>query len=283
MRTKQLRIERSSRTVAPGFFARCRGRATAGKTKTPSHSLEPAMSKRKGRLFSFGVIVFFFLSLWIPSPRARAQSGSGTSSNTQAMKGTEGSGEKLEAERRNTSDAKEPATNPAKVTENAVPDRDYVIGVQDVLNIDVWREPEITRAVTVRPDGKISLPLIGELDANGLTTDVLQAEIAKGLANYFRDPQVTVIIQEANSHKFNVIGSVQHAGVFPLVANIGVLDAIAVAGGFRDFAKVNGIYVLRRMPDGSRKRLTFNYKAAVQGKPGYRDTVLQTGDTVVVP
>ena len=161
--------------------------------------------------------------------------------------------------------------------------RDYVIGPQDLLVINVWRDSELSRSVPVRPDGKISLPLVGEIVADGLTPDKLRIQISKGLAPYIRNPQVTVIVQEANSHKFYVIGEVEHPGVFALTTNMTALDALAAAGGFRDFAKVRQIYLLRLMPDGSRKRFHFDYTAAVNGKNSYRDIEIQTGDTLVVP
>jgi polysaccharide export outer membrane protein len=167
--------------------------------------------------------------------------------------------------------------------DSALAGRDYVIGPQDLLVINVWRDPELSRSVPVRPDGKISLPLIGEIVAGGLTPDKLRIEITKGLDAYIRNPQVTVIIQEANSHKFYIIGEVEHSGVFALTTNMTVLDALAAAGGFRDFAKVRQIYLLRLMPDGSRKRFHFDYTAAVNGKNSYRDIEVQTGDTLVVP
>jgi polysaccharide export outer membrane protein len=172
---------------------------------------------------------------------------------------------------------------PAGKPNSAPAGRDYVIGPQDLLVINVWRDPELSRAVPVRPDGKISLPLVGDIVAGGLTPDQLRIQITKGLASYIRNPQVTVIVQEANSHKFYVIGEVERPGVFALTTNKTVLDALAAAGGFRDFAKVRQIYLLRLMPDGSRKRFHFDYTAAVNGKNSYRDIEVQTGDTLVVP
>lgn len=168
-------------------------------------------------------------------------------------------------------------------TEPNHPGQDYVIGPQDVLAINVWRETELSRSIPVRPDGKMSFPLIGEMMASGLTPVELQSQIVKGLGSYIRDPQVTVIIQEANSHKFYVLGEVERPGAYPLATSMTVLDALAIAGGFRDFAKVKQIYLLRLMPDGSRKRIRFDYKAAVNGDNSYRDVGLQTGDTLVVP
>ena len=162
-------------------------------------------------------------------------------------------------------------------------DQDYVIGVQDLLAIDVWREPEVSRTVPVRPDGKISLPLVGELSVSGLTPREVEKQLSAELEAYVRKPQVTVVVQEVNSRKFYVIGQVERPGTYPLSAHMTVLEALATVGGFRDFAKVQQIYLLRLLPDGSRRRIYFNYKAAVNGKDPYNDTELEIGDTIVVP
>jgi polysaccharide export outer membrane protein len=176
----------------------------------------------------------------------------------------------------------EPGT-PAEKVDSIPPGQDYVIGPQDLLTINVWHEPELSQSVPVRPDGKISLPLVGDLEVSGLTPRLLQARLAQELDAYIRKPQVTVIVREVNSHKFYIIGQVEHPGTFSLSARMTVLDALATAGGFRDFAKVRQIYLVRLRPDGSRNRLHFDYKAAVNGKTWYRDIELQIGDTVVVP
>jgi polysaccharide export outer membrane protein len=167
--------------------------------------------------------------------------------------------------------------------ESILPDQDYVIGPLDLLAIDVWHEPELSQTVPVRPDGKISLPLIGDLEVSGLTPRALQARLAKELEAYIHKPQVTAIVREVNSRKFYLIGEVERPGSYPLSAHMTVLDALATAGGFRDFAKVQQIYLLRLRPDGSRNRLHFDYKAAVNGKAWYRDIELQMGDTLIVP
>jgi polysaccharide biosynthesis/export protein len=162
-------------------------------------------------------------------------------------------------------------------------DDTYAIGADDVLSINVWKEPELTRAVPVRSDGKISLPLIGELQAAGTTPKQLEEDIAKKLASYVSEPEVTVIVQEIRSRKFNVLGMVARPGSFPITHTMTVLDAIAVAGGFRDFAKQKSIYVLRQQPDGTQARLPFNYKDVVKGKSIEQNVKLQPGDTVVIP
>jgi polysaccharide biosynthesis/export protein len=172
----------------------------------------------------------------------------------------------------------------AKATTAASPAaEEYMIGPDDLLAVNVWREPEISRSVVVRPDGKISLPLVGELRANGRTPAQLQDEIKGQLSNYLSNPEVTVIVQEARSQKFNILGQVEHPGSYPLSRSMTVLDAIALAGGLRDFAKSGRIYVLRVKTDGSRARLEFNYKDVIKGQSQSQNVELQSRDTVVVP
>jgi polysaccharide export outer membrane protein len=120
---------------------------------------------------------------------------------------------------------------------------EYTIGPDDLLTVNVWKEPEISRNVVVRPDGKISLPLVGDLRASGRTPVQLQDDIKGQLSNYLANPEVTVILQEARSQKFNILGEVEHPGSYPLSRSMTVLDAIAIAGGLRDFAKSRKIYV----------------------------------------
>jgi polysaccharide export outer membrane protein len=173
-----------------------------------------------------------------------------------------------------------PATPPYRTTP---PGQEYVIGPEDILAIDVWHQPEISRVEPVRPDGKITLPLVGEIEASGQTTNSLQAAIARRLTNYIHDPAVTVIVQDARSHRFNIIGDVLRPGSYPLGTQMSVLDAIAVAGGFGEFAKVTNIYVVRPSANGSSLRIPFNYKDAVRGDKRDLDLELDPGDTVIVP
>jgi polysaccharide export outer membrane protein len=160
---------------------------------------------------------------------------------------------------------------------------EYIIGPSDVLAVNVWKEPDISRTLPVRPDGKISLPLVGEVQASGLTASKLQDVITQKLKDYIENPQVNVVVQEVKSRSFNIVGKVLKTGSFDLAKPTSVLDAIALAGGFQDFAKVSKIYVLRRMPDGSQKMLPFNYKQVIRGKQLDQNIELQSGDTVVVP
>lgn len=159
----------------------------------------------------------------------------------------------------------------------------FVIGNDDVLAINVWKEPDISKSIPVRSDGKISLPLVGEVQAAGQTPLKLENEIASRLKNYISEPEVTVIVQQINSQKFNVLGMVSRPGSYAVANSPTVLDAIALAGGFRDFAKQKSIYVLRQNADGTETRLPFNYKEAVKGIKPEQNVKLQARDTVVVP
>ena len=173
--------------------------------------------------------------------------------------------------------------NPAAGVRENVSGDDYLIGADDVLAINVWKEPDLSRTVPVRPDGRITLPLIGDIAASGTTPRQLQASIEQDLSKYISKPAVTVIVQEAKSHKFNIVGEVQKPGAYVLTGPLTVLDAIALAGGFRDWAKVKSIYVLRPGPNGSRSKLAFNYKKVIKGGDGAENIHLKMGDTVVVP
>jgi polysaccharide biosynthesis/export protein len=160
---------------------------------------------------------------------------------------------------------------------------EYTIGTEDILAINVWKEPEISRVVPVRPDGKVSVPLIGDVQAKSLTPKQLQANIQQALRSFLSNPEVSVIVQEVRSQKFNVLGEVQKPGSYPLATPTKVLDALALAGGFRDFAKVKKIYILRVRADGSQERIPFNYRDVVSGKHIEQNVELQSHDTVIVP
>jgi polysaccharide export outer membrane protein len=186
----------------------------------------------------------------------------------------------------------EPAANPGKPAGNAsqataatptpASDADYKIGPQDVLRIDVWKEPDITRVAPVRPDGRISLPLLNDVQAAGLTPTQLAATLTEGLKKFITNPQVTVSVSEINSRRVYVTGEVTKPGAFPLLPNMTVLQALSSSGGFSQFAKVKGIYVLR-VEDGKQVKHPFNYKDVVSGKKPELNIVLQPGDVIVVP
>jgi polysaccharide export outer membrane protein len=157
----------------------------------------------------------------------------------------------------------------------------FVIGNDDVLAINVWKEPDISRSIPVRSDGKISLPLVGEVQAAGLTPLKLEKDIASKLKNYISEPEVTVMVQQVNSQKFNILGQVARPGSYVIANSPTVLDAIALAGGFRDFAKQKSVYILRQ--GSTEERLRFNYKEVSQGKNMSQNIKLQPGDTIIVP
>jgi polysaccharide biosynthesis/export protein len=161
-------------------------------------------------------------------------------------------------------------------------DPGYKIGAQDVLRIDVWKEPEISRAVPVRPDGKITLPLLNDVQAAGLTPQQLAAKISEGLKKFITSPQVTVGVTEINSRRIFVNGEVTKPGAFPLLPNMTVLQALSSSGGFTQFARMKNIYVLR-MENGKQVKHPFNYKDAISGKHPEQNILLEGGDIIVVP
>ncbi len=181
----------------------------------------------------------------------------------------------------NAATKQEPGLSPSVDMATGAAGADYVIGPDDVLNVNVWKEPDLSRSVLVRPDGKITLPLLRDVQAGGSTPGQLQARLEKGLSDYISKPAVTVIVQEARSHKFNVLGEVQRPGNYLLNTPLTVLDAIALAGGFQEWAKVGRIYILRETSPGKRERIPFNYKKVVKGEE--RDIQLKVKDTIVVP
>jgi polysaccharide export outer membrane protein len=160
---------------------------------------------------------------------------------------------------------------------------DYIIGPSDVLAINVWKDAELTRTVTVRPDGKISLPLIGELEVSGLTAVNVQRLIAQRLMEYISNPQVTVIVQEVKSQTYVIVGKIIHPGAYELGKPTTVLEAIAIAGGFLDFAKVSKVNIIRRRAGGASETLHFDYKKAIKGQNPEQNVELKSGDTIVVP
>jgi len=160
---------------------------------------------------------------------------------------------------------------------------DYRIGPSDVLAINVWKDSELTRTVTVRPDGKISLPLVGELEVSGMTAASVQRLIGQRLAEYISSPQVTVMVQEVKSQTYVVVGKVTKTGSFELGKPTTVLEAIAIAGGFLDFAKTNKVKIIRRREGGQTETLYFDYNKVIKGKNTDQNVLLQNGDTIVVP
>ncbi len=159
----------------------------------------------------------------------------------------------------------------------AVDSKTFVIGSDDVISIKVWREPELSTAVRVRPDGKITLPLGGEVEASGKTPEQLAKEIAKALASYVNSPLVIVSVLEVRSKKYSITGEVGRAGAYPLTAPTTILDAV-IQAGLREYAKKKKITLLR---DG--KLHKFNYEEVVKGKKVDQNILLEHGDLIAVP
>ena len=159
---------------------------------------------------------------------------------------------------------------------------DYTIGVDDVLDVSVWKEPDVSRVVPVRPDGKISLPLISDVPAAGLTPTDLAAEIAGRLKKFLNDPQVTVIVTQINSRRIYVVGGVARAGAYPLLPGMTVLQAISSAGGFTVYADTKAIRIVRTV-GGKQTELPFDYHAVLKGTKSSENILLEPGDTIIVP
>jgi len=174
------------------------------------------------------------------------------------------------------------AANVAIAAAAATKDPNYVIGAQDMLDISVWKEPEFTRTVPVRPDGKISLPLLNDVQASGLTPTQLSTEITDSLEKFMTNPQVTVIVTQTNSQRIYLLGEINHSGAYTLTPQMTVMQAISNAGGPTAFAHSTKIYVLRQ-ENGKQQKIFFNFKAAIGGKSSQPDILLKPGDTVVVP
>jgi polysaccharide biosynthesis/export protein len=159
----------------------------------------------------------------------------------------------------------------------------YVIHPEDVLDVSVWNQPNLSfKGLPVRPDGKISLPLINDVQAAGLTAMQLGQSITQKLKSYVKDPLVTVVVTGVNSQRYYVLGEVGHAGVFPLLPGLTALQALSAAGGFSQFANPKKIYILRDV-NGKEVKFPFNYKDVIKGKNLQQNIFLKPGDEIVVP
>jgi polysaccharide export outer membrane protein len=184
-----------------------------------------------------------------------------------------------------------PATTPAATSPTgaaaanastpAVP-VDYVIGPEDVLSVVYWRDKDMTGDVSVRPDGKISLPLLNDIQAAGLTPAQLRDRLVEVSKQYFEDPSITVVVKQMNSHKVFITGEVSKPGPYPLVGPTTVLQLISIAGGLRDYADSKKIIIVRT-ENGRPMSYPFNYRDVVTGKNLRQNVELKPGDTVIVP
>jgi polysaccharide export outer membrane protein len=185
-------------------------------------------------------------------------------------------------------DAQQAAPAP-KAAAPAAPQRataassDYVIGPEDMLQVTVWKNDTLSRVVPVRPDGKISLPLLHDVQAAGLTSMQLRDKISRALAEFMPHPEVSVIITDVRSFRVSIMGEVQRPGVLLLKSSTTVLEAIAMAGGFRDFASPSKIVVVRKDSAGQTQKIPFNYNKAIRNGEMEDNIDLKTGDVIVVP
>jgi polysaccharide export outer membrane protein len=160
----------------------------------------------------------------------------------------------------------------------AVDPRTYVIGAEDALFVRVWREPDFSMGYVVRPDGKITVPLIGDLQAAGLTPERLADQLRQALSEYINKPDVTVTVSQVNSKKYYITGEINRPGEFALVVPTKIFDALSNAGGFRDFANKKKIIIIR-----GADRIKFNYLDIIKGKNLDQNIFIENGDTIVVP
>jgi polysaccharide export outer membrane protein len=172
-----------------------------------------------------------------------------------------------------------PSTVSPDATGLAVDPKSYVIGAEDILKISVWREETLSGAVGVRPDGKITRPLIGDVQAAGLSPERLAATLKEAYKEQVRNPEITIEVMQVNSKHYSITGGVGHPGMFPLVTPLTVFDALTLAGGFKEFARKNDIKILR-----GATILKFNWAAYIKGDPKARaaNILLEPGDTIVV-
>jgi polysaccharide export outer membrane protein len=179
---------------------------------------------------------------------------------------------KQEAPKANTT-----ATDATAGTGLSVDTKTYVIGPEDILFISVWREDTLTHQYGVRPDGKITVPLIKDVQASGLTPERLGEQLTQALGEYFTKPEITVTVVQVNSKKFFITGEVNRTGQYPLVTPITVFDALNSAGGFRDFANRKAIVIVR-----GKQRIKFNYEEVLKGKKLDQNIFVENGDTIIV-
>ena len=159
---------------------------------------------------------------------------------------------------------------------------DYIIGNGDILEIVTWKEEDFTTDVMVRLDGKITFPLLDDIQASGRTTVQVKEEIEKGLKQFIEDPIVTVILKNPVSRKFYILGEVVKTGEYPLIKDLTVLQAFALAGGFTEWASKKEIILLRQ-EKGGKKIIRINYKDIVKGEELSQDVMLRPNDTIIVP
>jgi len=181
-----------------------------------------------------------------------------------------------------TASARPAADRPEGVKPSAKAGKDYVIGADDVLDVSVWKEQELTRTLQVRPDGKISMPLLGDVQAAGLIPGQLAQSVSEKLKKYLTAPQVTVILTQINSQRVYVIGEVTRPGAYPVLPGMTILQAISSAGGLTQFANAKKIFLMRD-EDHIQTKYPFSYKEVLDGRKAEENRTVKAGDTIVVP
>jgi len=178
--------------------------------------------------------------------------------------------------------SQEKAAEPSAPVKSATDDPTYVIGPEDMLSVAVWKEPDFSSTIPVRPDGKISLPLLGDVEAARRTPGQLAQDLTVKLKKYIDDPRVTVVVTAINSKRVYILGEVNHPGAMNMSPNMTVLQAISAAGGPTAYANTKKISILRT-EQGKQVKYPFNYKEVVKGNAQAQNIVLKSGDTIVVP
>lgn len=186
------------------------------------------------------------------------------------------------AQQKAASDPAGVAPQPAAAAADPGANSEYIIGASDVLTVTVWREPTLSGQILVRPDGMISLALLGDVRASGLTPLDLADQIAQKLKKYYQDPKVSVVVTQIHSKLVFLIGEVNKKGPVEMTSGMTLLEAISSAGGLTDFANQKKIYLLRNQDKGSQIRIPVHYKEALKGDSNY-NVALRPGDTIVVP
>ena len=247
--------------------------------------------KPRIRCLAVGLFGFFLLSQSVLSVQAQAAESSSRPSGS-GLVAASGKGGSAEIASTNTADIpvpssaksseKTPVDPPAQMTPTEQPDASYIVGIADELQISVWKEPDLSMPVVVRPDGMITLPVVDDVKVVGLTTKQVQDILTEKLKNVVSDPQVTVIVRNIKSRKVYLVGQVGRPGSFMLNGHETVMQVLAESGGPGPYAKSDKIYILRNT-DGRQEKLNFNYKKAVKGGDPKADIPLNSGDVIVVP
>lgn len=178
--------------------------------------------------------------------------------------------------------AAQPAEAPVNAPASVPLPAGYLIGPEDVLSIVFWKDKDMSADVVVRPDGKISLPLLNEVQAAGLTPEQLRAQLTEVASKFVTEPTAAVVVKEIHSRKVFITGNVTKPGTYPLMGDMTVLQLIAVAGGLQEYADSKNIVVMRN-DNGQKQSLKFNYKDVVKQRHVEQNVVLKSGDTVIVP